>query len=270
MKSLHSTAESGSPHGPARDKQHIFESIQDLIFEQLARIGKAVGNKQRLKLLELLAQTERSVEELAEESRLSIANVSQHLQVLRNVGLVEATKRGLYVYYRLSDSEVLGLLKAIRTLGEKRLGELGRILRTFLAELHEIQPLSAAELLDKLKRREVVVIDVRPLKEYLAGHIPGALSIPLDELETRVRELPERKEIVAYCRGPYCLLADRAIDILRKAGKQARRLAEGFPEWAAAKLPVEKTNSATPSGSSACQASKKVNTASNNRLNSRS
>jgi rhodanese-related sulfurtransferase/DNA-binding transcriptional ArsR family regulator len=222
-----------------------FDAIQDSLFEQLARIGKAVGNKQRLKLLELLAQTERTVEALAAESGLSVANVSQHLQRLRETGIVEASKTGLYVRYRLAGPEVLELIRIIRRVAETRSAELDRIVRTYLTDQSQLEPVTREELLERMREGSAVVLDVRPVEEFRAGHIAGAISIQLDEIQKKLCEGWSRKEVIAYCRGPYCLLGHRAVELLRNGGRNARRLAEGFPEWMAAGLPVEASTDAT-------------------------
>ncbi|HLH75524.1 MAG TPA: metalloregulator ArsR/SmtB family transcription factor [Candidatus Binataceae bacterium] len=213
-------------------------AIQDRLFEQLAIVGKAVASKQRLKLLELLAQTNRTVEALAREANLSVANVSQHLQVLRAAGIVEANRAGLFVSYRLAGPDVLALLTAIRSVAEKRLGEIDRLMRSYLANADDLEPLTNAQLLRRLRTGDIIVIDVRPAEEYAAGHLPGAICMPLPELKERLKELPTNKEVIAYCRGPYCLLAHRAVALLRHRGRRARRLREGFPQWQADGMPV--------------------------------
>ncbi len=213
--------------------------LKDRLYEQFARIGKAVASPRRLELLEILAQGERTVEALASETALSVANASHHLQALREARLVEARKDGLYVYYRLADPDVFELSRMIRVLAERRLAEVDRIVRTYLADRDQLEPIGRQELLERAQAGTVLVLDVRPFDEYRAGHVPGALSVPVDQLERRLRELPPDKEIVAYCRGPYCVLAFRAVEILRARGRAARRLVEGFPEWRAAGLPVE-------------------------------
>jgi rhodanese-related sulfurtransferase len=190
-------------------------------------------------MLEVLAQGERSVEELAAQAGLSLANASRHLQVLRGARLVEARKDGLRVYYRLAEPAVYEAVRALRGLAESRLAEVDALVRTYLKARDKLEAVPRAELLRRARAGSVVVIDVRPPEEYRAGHIPGAISVPLKHLPRQVRELPARKEIVAYCRGPYCLMAFEAVDLLRKRGRRARRLVEGFPEWRAAGLPVE-------------------------------
>lgn len=214
-------------------------TLKTRLYGQLARIGKAVASPGRLELLEILAQGERTVEALARETRLSVANASHHLQILREARLVEARKDGLYVYCRLADSDVFEFSRMIRRLAERRLEEVDRIVQLYLGARDQLEPVGREELLGRVRSGTVLVLDVRPVDEYRAGHIPGALSIPLDRLARRLRDVPPDKTIVAYCRGPYCVLAFKAVEILRTRGFDARRLVDGFPEWRAAGLPVE-------------------------------
>jgi rhodanese-related sulfurtransferase/biotin operon repressor len=218
--------------------------FKDRLYGQYARIGKALASPRRLELLELLAQSERTVESLADELDLSMANTSQHLQVLRSTGLVETRRAGLFIHYRLADDTVVRLGTALRTVAEQRLAELERVVRDEFKHRSGATPVGLAELLERTRRDDVVVLDTRPAREYLAGHIPGALSIPVDELQQRLRRLPKGKAYVAYCRGPYCVYADRAVEILQASGRRAQRLDEGFPEWKAAGFPVEMTSPA--------------------------
>ena len=213
--------------------------FKDRLYEELGRIAKAIDSPRRLELIDLLAQGERSVEDLASEAALSIANTSQHLQVLRRARLVETRKQGLRVYYRLGHPEVYDVARAVRGLAKARLAELNQLVQTYLESRDELEPVPREELLRRVRAGRVVVIDVRPRDEYRTGHIPGALSIPLEELETRLGELPARKEVVAYCRGPYCVMAYEAVARLRARGRRARRLTDGFPEWRASGLPVQ-------------------------------
>jgi DNA-binding transcriptional ArsR family regulator len=213
--------------------------FKDRLYGQYARIGKALASPHRLELLELLAQSERTVESLADELDLSMANTSQHLQVLRSAGLVETRRAGLFMHYRLADDTVIRLGTALRTVAEHRLAELERVVREEFTHRSQTEPVGLAELLQRARRDDVVVLDTRPIHEFTAGHIPGALSMPVDELQRRLRRLPKRKEFVAYCRGPYCVYADRAVEILQASGRRAQRLVEGFPEWKAAGFPVE-------------------------------
>jgi len=213
--------------------------FKDQLYEQFARIGKALSNPHRLELVELLAQGERTVEDLAAEANLPIANASQHLQVLRAAQLVDVRRDGLYAYYRLSDERVFRLWQALRDLGEQQLAEVSRLVESFLQDRSPLQTISAAELIERIEAGDVVVLDVRPDMEFRSGHIPEARSIPVDELETRLSELSRKKEIIAYCRGPYCVFADEAVALLQRHGYRARRLVEGLPDWQALNLPVE-------------------------------
>lgn len=213
--------------------------FKDELYEQFARIGKALSNPHRLELVDLLAQGERTVEDLAVEANLPIANASQHLQVLRAAQLVDVRRDGLYAYYRLSDERVFRLWQALRDLGERQLAEVNRLVQGFLQDRSPLQSITAAELLQLLEEGNVVILDVRPEVEYQSGHIPEARSIPIAELETRLGELSGDQEIIAYCRGPYCVFADEAVTLLRKHGYRARRLVEGLPDWQALNLPVE-------------------------------
>jgi rhodanese-related sulfurtransferase/DNA-binding transcriptional ArsR family regulator len=209
------------------------------IFASLARIGTALSSPIRLELLELLAQHERSVDQLASLIGASVANTSQHLQKLRQAGLVSARKDGQYVFYRVTGDEVVALMSALGKAGEAHLADVERVVRLYLLERDQLEPVSATELLERMRKGLVTVIDVRPVEEFGAGHLPGAVNIPLAELERRLGELPRRKEVIAYCRGPYCLLAFDAVQHLRKKGFKARRLQAGMPEWRSAGYPVE-------------------------------
>jgi len=209
------------------------------LFDQFARIGKALGNGRRLELLELLAQGERGVEALAQAAHLSIANTSQHLQQLLQVGLVSNRREGQSVRYRLADERIVELMAILRALAERSLAEVGRLVATYLTTKDDLEPVSAEDLRRRMRARDVVVLDVRPEEEYRAGHLSGALGVPLAELERRLAEIPADREIVAYCRGPHCILSYEAVARLRAAGRQARRYEDGFPEWKLAGLPVE-------------------------------
>jgi rhodanese-related sulfurtransferase/DNA-binding transcriptional ArsR family regulator len=213
--------------------------FKDSLYGQYARIGKALANPSRLEILELLAQSERSVESLADELNQSTANTSQHLQVLRAAGLVDTRRDGLFIHYRLADDTVASLTAALRTVAERRLADLERLVREEFTHRSSAELVSLPELLKRAQREDVVILDTRPAHEYLAGHIAGALSVPIDDLKQRLRRLPKRKEYVAYCRGPYCVYADRAVEILQASGRRARRLKDGFPEWKAAGFPVQ-------------------------------
>jgi rhodanese-related sulfurtransferase len=208
-------------------------------YEELSRIGRALGSAGRLELLEILAQGERSVEVLSRHAGLSLANTSHHLQALREARLVEARKEGVFVYYRLTSPEVFRVVQMIRELGEQHIAEVDRIMRSYFGQRDELEPVGREELLERARTGTVIVLDVRPAEEYRAGHIPGAMSVPVDQLEQRLAALPADKEIVAYCRGPYCVMSYNAVEALRARGRRARRLVDGFPEWRAEGLPIE-------------------------------
>lgn len=212
--------------------------FKDAIYRQLARIGKALASPRRLELLDLLAQGPHTVERLARETGQSVANTSQHLQLLRRARLVEAEKRGLYVTYRLPNDGVAEFYRGMRVLAESRLAEIHRIARDFLTGRGALEPVDREILIGRVLRGEVTLLDVRPVEEYAAGHIPGAVSVPLRELEHRLAELPRRRQIVAYCRGPYCVLAVEAVGRLRAHGFRALRLEDGIPDWRARGLKV--------------------------------
>ena len=213
-------------------------AFKDGIYEQFARIGKAVSSPKRLELLDLLCQGERTVEVLARESGLTVANASQHLQILRAARLVEAEKEGLFVIYRLADQTVCEFFRAMRVLAESQLAEVEQIKRRFLEGREGMEPVDRDALLKLVSEGAVTVLDVRPVEEYNAGHIPGALSIPLKELMLRLTELPHDQEIVAYCRGPYCVLSIEAVEMLRARGFQAVRLEEGIQDLRAMGFPI--------------------------------
>ena len=214
------------------------DSMKSALYEQLARVGLALGSAGRLQILEYVAQGERSVDALAAMTGLSVANTSKHLQALRQAGLVAARKDGLRVYYSVAGDDVVALVSALRAVAKHRVAEVERLVRLWLAHRDEMEPIPAAELLERAKKGLVTVLDVRPAEEYAAGHVPGALNVPLDKLESYLSRLPKRKEVVAYCRGPYCLMSFEAVEKLRKRGWRARRLENGLPEWRAAGLPV--------------------------------
>jgi len=214
-------------------------AFKNELFDEFARIGKALSSGRRLELIELLAQSERTVEELAAETGMSIANASQHLQVLRSARLVDVRRQGTYAWYRLSDEHVLRLWLSLREVGETQLAEIERIVEDFFKDRKDMEATTCEDLLKHLKTGSVVVLDVRPKQEYSAGHIRSARSIPVNELEARLKEIPKKKTIVAYCRGPYCVFADEAVAILRAKGFNALRFEGGFPDWKARGLPVE-------------------------------
>lgn len=207
--------------------------FKDAIYEQFSRIGKAVSSPKRLELLDLLCQSERTVEALSKETGLTVANASQHLQVLRSARLVEAEKTGLYVTYRLADQMVCEFFLSMRVLAENRLAEVEQIKRHFLEGREGMEPVDRDALLKRVREGAVTVLDVRPSEEYKAGHIPGAISIPLKELELHLSVLAPNQEVVAYCRGPYCVLAIQAVEFLREKGFNAVRLEEGIQDWRA-------------------------------------
>ena len=213
--------------------------FKDSIYEQFARLGKATSAPKRLELLDLLCQGPRTVEALAEQAGISVANASQHLQVLRAARLVETEKKGLYVEYRLADDEVCTFSFALRELAESRLAEVEQVAREYLEERGAMEAVESEELLRRVRSGEVTVLDVRPPEEYRAGHIPGALSIPIGELKARLKELPKDREVVAYCRGPYCVMAVEAVELLRKKGFAAHRLEQGVIDWRARGWRVE-------------------------------
>jgi rhodanese-related sulfurtransferase len=212
--------------------------LKDALYEQFARIGHALSTPKRLEILDLLGQGERSVEVLAGEADLSVPNASQHLKVLRSARLVDSRRDGSYVYYRLADSAVWRFWTALRNLGELRLAEIGELLRSLSFD-QGLALVDRPTLRRLVEDGRVTVLDVRPRAEYDAGHIPGALSLPLEDLEQRLAEIPTEQPVVAYCRGPYCVLAVQAVELLRNRGFAARRMVDGFPEWREDGLPVE-------------------------------
>ncbi|HLK11019.1 MAG TPA: metalloregulator ArsR/SmtB family transcription factor [Candidatus Binatia bacterium] len=217
--------------------------VKNRIYEQFARIGKALSSPQRLEIVEILAQGERTVEALADALSIPVANASHHLRALRAARLVDSRKEGTFVYYRLAAPEVFELTRSLRTLAERQLEEVDRIVRSYFHARDELEPVTREALRERARAGDAIVLDVRPAEEYRAGHIPGAFSVPVAEIERRLDELPAGKEIIAYCRGPFCVMAVEAVQKLRMHGRAARRLVEGFPEWRAAGLPVESENS---------------------------
>ncbi|MCR2831988.1 metalloregulator ArsR/SmtB family transcription factor [Acidithiobacillus ferrooxidans] len=213
--------------------------VKDLLYAQVARIGKAVSSPKRLELIELLAQEEKSVEQLASGAEISVKLASAHLKELRMAHLVEARREGKNVYYRLAGDAVADFLVTIRTLAEDRLLELRAALANLAEHLHDLTPMSREEILNLARRGEVMVLDVRPETEYAAGHIPYAQSMPLSEVQKRLADLPRDKPVVAYCRGPFCLMAKEAVEYLNRQGYRAIRLEDGVAEWRAHGLPVE-------------------------------
>jgi rhodanese-related sulfurtransferase len=221
-------------------------SIRQAVYGEVARIGKAVGNATRLELLELLGQRPWTVEDLAREVAQSVANVSHHLQVLRRSRLVEAEKRGVYVTYRLAEPEVGSFFAALCRLAESRLAEIKRVTRELLEDHTGFEAVDRETLMARVRKGEVVLLDVRPEGEYRAGHLPGAVSVPLAELGERLAELPRDREVVAYCRGPYCLMSLDAVELLRARGLRASRLEAGVLEWPERDLPRDTLPGGTP------------------------
>jgi ArsR family transcriptional regulator len=210
------------------------------VYERLAEVAQALGHAHRLELLERMAQGAHSVEELANATGITVANASRHLQLLRRARLVDAERQGKRVFYRLAgDAEVVSLLKALGTVGERNVAEVQRVMQDFFYERDALEAISREELVSRLKDEMVTVLDVRPQPEFALGHVAGAINIPMNELKRRLSELPKRREIVAYCRGPYCVMSFEAVATLRAKGYRIRRLEDGFPEWKAAGLDVE-------------------------------
>lgn len=220
-------------------------SFKQDLFSQFARVGKSLSNGNRLEILEFLAQGERSVEQLSKVAGLTVANTSQHLQQLRHAGMVTCRKEGLKVYYSISGDDVIKLLDALRAVAERHVTDVQHLVNTYLTVKDDLEPIPREELMERVRDGLVTVLDVRPPEEYAAGHVPGAVNIPLQELEQHLEELdnPENEnwEIVAYCRGPHCVLAFDAVARLREKGMKARRLEDGYPEWKTAGLPIEES-----------------------------
>jgi len=212
--------------------------IKDKLNEQFARIGHALSSPKRLELLELLHQCEKSVETLVANSGMSIANTSRHLQVLRGAGLVETRREGIYVFYRLPDDQVYEMVSSMKRVAESRLAEVERVLADLADDQNDVEVVDRAKLTKLAKAGKIIVLDVRPEDEYVAGHIPHAISIPLDKLKSHLNKLPQDQQIVAYCRGPYCVLSGEAVRVLRSKGFEATRLGDGIAEWRAAGQPV--------------------------------
>jgi rhodanese-related sulfurtransferase len=220
--------------------------FKDAIYEQLARIGKALSSGPRLEILDLLCQGPRSVDALAKQVAQPVANTSHHLQVLRRARLVASDKVGVRVTYRLADDEVCRFFGALRGLAESRLLEMEQVTRDFLEARASLEPVDRDALVDRVRSGAVTLLDVRPDEEYRAGHIPGAVSVPLGDLARRLAEIPRDREVVAYCRGPYCVMAIEAVDLLTGLGFQAVRMEEGVPEWRARGLPVASQSAPPP------------------------
>ena len=218
------------------------QRVKGELFDQFARIGKALGSGRRIEILDILANGERTVEALAEQVHLTIANTSRHLQILRDAGLVSSKREGTFIRYRLATHEVFDFWTSLRSLSASRLADVERLVEAYVGSRDGLEPVSRKELYKRLRSGDrLVVLDVRPRDEFDAGHLPGAVSIPLAELERRLKQVPKSRDIVAYCRGPYCALAPEAVRVLNKRGYRARQLEDGFPEWSAAGLPTERT-----------------------------
>ena len=213
--------------------------FEDKVYDELAKITKALANPHRLEIIELLAQGDYSVEQISIQASLSIANTSQHLQVLKTAQLVEITRNGNFIHYRLASANVYKAWKALRELGVERIAAIEKLVRDFRGSKFKFESVTIDELIKKIESRKITILDVRPEAEYEKGHIPNAISIPFDQLSKRLKELPKRSEIIAYCRGPFCVFADEAVALLNKAGFKATRLEEGFPDWEVIGLPVE-------------------------------
>jgi len=216
------------------------DAAKERLYQAIGRVAAALGSAGRLQILEFVAQGERSVDALAEMTGLSVANTSKHLQALRQAGLVNARKQGLRVYYSIAGDDVSLLLSSLRGVAEHRAADVDKLLQAWIARRDELDPVPARQVLARLKNGLITVLDVRPAEEYAAGHLPGAINVPVDRLEKYLSKLPKRKEVLAYCRGPYCLMSFEAVEKLRKRGFKAKRLENGYPEWRAAGLPVER------------------------------
>ena len=214
--------------------------FKDALYAQFARIGHALASPKRIELLDLLGQGEKTVEMLADQVATPVKNTSAHLRVLRQARLVETRREGTYMYYRLADDDVYRLLRALEALGHSRLADVQHVVRLYLDGHDELEPVTFKELRQLMKEDGVTVVDVRPAEEYEAGHIPGAVSVPVPELKRRLREIPKGREVIAYCRGRYCVYSLEAVTLLRKHGYRARRAHEGMPDWRAAGLPLER------------------------------
>jgi len=215
------------------------ETLKRELYQSIAKVAQALASGNRLQLLEFMAQGERSVDALAAMAGVTVANASQHLQALRRTGLVTARKEGQRVYYRVAGDDVVRLYDGLRAVAESRLAEVRQLVNEFLGDRGALEPVLAEELLARAKKGLVTVLDVRPREEFEAGHLPGAVNIPMDRLESELARLPKKREVVAYCRGPYCLMSFDAVLKLRQRGWKARRLNEGYPQWKAAGLPIE-------------------------------
>lgn len=214
--------------------------FKDVVFEQFARIAYAFAAPKRLEIIDILVQGERDVDSLAREGAMTVANASRHLQILKAARLVENRREGVRIFYKLTDNDVFDCWKNLQSIAEKRVGEIREISSVFMQERDSMETISAAELWQRIRNNDVVVLDVRPESEYSQSHIPHSISLPLKQLKEKINELPDNIDVVAYCRGPYCVLSPEAVFILKKAGIKAVRLEDGLPEWKQAGLPVEK------------------------------
>lgn len=213
--------------------------FKDKIYNELAKVSNALSNPRRLEIVDLLAQGEKTVEKIATATGISTANASQHLQVLKGGNLVEIRREGNFIYYRIADQKVLEIWRLLRQLGTERIAEIEKVIKDFRADKTIFESVTIDELLIKIKKQNVILLDVRPKEEYNSGHIKGALSIPIENLESSLKLLPKNAEVIAYCRGPFCVFADEAVKILLKKKYKAKRLEEGFPDWKLKGLPIE-------------------------------
>jgi rhodanese-related sulfurtransferase len=213
--------------------------FKDKVYEELAKITKALANPHRLEIIELLAQGDYSVEQISIQTSLSVANASQHLQVLKTAQLVDVARNGNFIHYRLANTNVFKAWKALRELGVERIASIEKLVKDFRQPKFKLESVTINQLIEKIGNGKITILDVRPETEYKKGHIANSISIPFDQLSERLKELPKRNEIIAYCRGPFCVFADEAVAMLNKAGYKATRLEEGFPDWAVMGLPVE-------------------------------
>ena len=215
--------------------------FKDKVYSLLARMIQAMANPRRLEIIDLLGQGEKSVDQLAKETHMAVANASQHLQVLKGANLVDVRREGNFIYYRLAHDEIYRSWQTMRQLGLERIAEMEKTIKEFRENLNVLEEVRIDELLTRMKSRNIILLDVRPTSEYNTGHIPGAINIPVDYLTHQLKKLSKNKQYFAYCRGPFCVFADEAVNILIKKGFRAKRLAEGFPDWKLKGLPVEVT-----------------------------
>lgn len=214
-------------------------TFKDRVYDELAKITKALANPHRLEIIELLAQGDYSVEQISIQTNLSVANASQHLQVLKTAQLVDITRNGNFIHYRLANTNVFKAWKALRDLGVERIAAVEKLVKDFRKSRFQLESVTIDELMSKLNSGKVTILDVRPESEFKSGHIANSISIPFDQLARRLKELPKRNEIIAYCRGPFCVYADDAVSLLNKCGYKAKRLEEGYPDWQIMGLPVQ-------------------------------